>query len=131
VKKLFLFTTIVLFLGCEENTISDPSNSQNDLEDLNIESIKSYLPSYLQTESSLVYIDEDGNERKLRVHYGEEVVERIDNGESYSSDGFSVLLTDEIVDCPQFLGQYYQFIKLGINIIIIFFFGYFFLLLST
>ncbi|KGE89655.1 MAG: hypothetical protein ACE362_26510 [Phaeodactylibacter xiamenensis] len=98
-KKITLLATLAILMlaACEKDTVSTAWNSSNgELANLTIGIVRDYLPlDLVRQNSTVVFKNADGEEKKLQIHLLEEEKEKAYGNRTYESEHIAIWYLDE------------------------------------
>jgi hypothetical protein len=98
-KKITLLATLAILMlaACEKDTVSTDGNSSNgELANLTIGIVRDYLPlDLVRQNSTVVFKNADGEEKKLQIHWLEEEKEKAYGNRTYESEHIAIWYLDE------------------------------------
>jgi hypothetical protein len=98
-KKITLLAilAILMLAACEKDTVSTAWNSSNgELANLTIGIVRDYLPlDLVRQNSTVVFKNADGEEKKLQIHWLEEEKEKAYGNRTYESEHIAIWYLDE------------------------------------
>ncbi|WP_425422136.1 hypothetical protein [Phaeodactylibacter xiamenensis] len=98
-KKITLLAALAILMlaACEKDTVSTDGNSSNgELANLTIGIVRDYLPlDLVRQNSTVVFKNADGEEKKLQIHWLEEEKEKAYGNRTYESEHIAIWYLDE------------------------------------
>ena len=98
-QKITLLATLAILMlaACEKDTVSTAGNSSNgELANLTIGIVRDYLPlDLVRQNSTVVFKNADGEEKKLQIHLLEEEKEKAYGNRTYESEHIEIRYLDE------------------------------------
>ena len=98
-KKITLLAALAILMlaACEKDTVSTDGNSSNgELANLTIGIVRDYLPlDLVRQNSTVVFKNADGEEKKLQIHLLEEEKEKVYGNRTYESEHIEIRYLDE------------------------------------
>lgn len=98
-KKITLLAALAILMlaACEKDTVNTAGNSSNgELANLTIGIVRDYLPlDLVRQNSTVVFKNADGEEKKLQIHWLEEEKEKAYGNRTYESEHIEIRYLDE------------------------------------